>query len=361
MAEAPPPPSIPARLIGTGARQVGRVAGATGLDRALEEAIADAVVRTVESPAFERALAEVLEGPAVERAVEQALQSPAVERAVTEAIDSEMIDRVWARLLASPEAQKLVERIAEAPEVRAAITQQGRGLITDFGRHIGEVARRIDDVVERWVRRLTFREQRSGSTNRAGVVSRLLAFVVDAAILNGLVLGAGALAAFVINSIFGANTHQEDPLVALGLGTWALLAALYLVTFWRFEGETPGMRFIGLNLEVDGIDEKYLGLRKAIRRLVWLLVSFVPLLGIPLLGIGRRDDRTGLHDRRTGTTVVYSGSGGRAAPWSRLGVGKAGPEAAHPRDVPPADSASAGTPGLRPGPSPSPPRPPRSP
>ena len=338
MAEPPPPPSIPARLIGSGARQVTRVAGATGLDRALEEAIADAVVRTVESPAFERALAEVLEGPAVERAVEQALQSPAVERAVTEAIDSEMIDRVWARLLASPEAQKLVERIAEAPEVRAAITQQSKGLIFDLGRHIGEVARRIDDALERWVRRLTFRPARTQPTNRAGAVTRLIAFVVDAAILNGLVLGAGALIAFFINAIFGANTHQEDPLVVLGIGSWAFLAGLYLVTFWRFEGETPGMRFIGLNLEVDGLDERHLGLTKAIKRLIWLLVSFVPFLGLPLLGILRRDDRTGLHDRRTGTTIVYSDPEARAAPWSKLS----------------GDAA-------RLDPSPSPPRPPRSP
>jgi uncharacterized RDD family membrane protein YckC len=335
MAEPPPSPSIPARLIGRGARQVTRVAGATGLDRALEEAIADAVVRTVESPAFERALAEVLEGPAVERAVEQALQSPAVERALTEAIDSEMIDRVWARLLASDEVQMLVERIAEAPEVRAAITQQGRGLISDVGRHIGEYARKVDDVIERIAKRLTFARPRRAETNRAGAFSRLLAFVVDAALLNGVVLGAGALVAFMINAVFGDNTHQEDPLVALGLGAWAFLAGLYLVTFWRFEGETPGMRFIGLNLEVDGIDEKHLGLGGAVMRLVWLVLSIVPLLGLPLLGIVRRDDRTGLHDRRTGTTIVYSGSSGRAAPWSTLDSKTGGPEAAHPRDVPP--------------------------
>jgi uncharacterized RDD family membrane protein YckC len=344
MAEPPPPPSMPARLIGRGARQVTRVAGATGLDRALEEAIADAVVRTVESPAFERALAEVLEGPAVERAVEQALQSPAVERALTEAIDSEMIDRVWARLLASDEVQMLVERIAEAPEVRAAITQQGRGLISDVGRHIGEYARKVDDVIERIVRRLTFARPRRTETNRAGIFSRLIAFVVDAGILNLTVLGTGAILAFVINSIFGEGTHREGPLVALGIAGWAFLAALYLVTFWRFEGETPGMRFIGLNLEVDGVDEKHLGLGGAVKRLVWLVLSIVPLLGLPLLGIVRRDDRTGLHDRKARTTIVYAGPNARAAPWSELSEGTAGPG-----------------PAAGPAPSPSPPRQPRRP
>ena len=42
MTEPPPQPSIPARIIGSGARRVAGVAGATGLDRALEEASADA-------------------------------------------------------------------------------------------------------------------------------------------------------------------------------------------------------------------------------------------------------------------------------------------------------------------------------
>ena len=324
MAEPPPEPSIPARLIGSGARRVAGVAGATGLDRALEQAIADAVVRTVESPAFERAMAEVLEGPAVERAVEQAMRSEAVERALEEVIDSEMIDRVWERLLASDEAQKLVERIAEAPEVRAAIAQQGVGLLADLGRHIGEVARKVDDIVERFVRRITFAKQRARDTERAGAASRLLAFVVDGLLLNLGVLGIGAILSFLINSIFGEGTHREGPVVALGITAWVFLAGLYLVTFWRFEGETPGMRFIGLNLEVGGVDEHQLGGRNAIARLFWLLVSFFPCFGLPLLGIIRRDDRTGLHDRRTNTTIVYKSAQARLAPWTIEGQAKRG-------------------------------------
>ena len=333
MAEPPPPPSIPARIIGSGARRVAGVAGATGLDRALEEAIADAVVRTVESPAFERAMTEVLEGPTVERAVEQAMRSEAVERALTEAIDSEMIERVWQRLLASDEVQMLVERIAEAPEVRAAIAQQGVGLLSDLGRHIGEVARKVDDVVERFVRRITFAEQRTEKTEDAGVVSRLLAFAVDAGILNLAVIGLGAVVSFLIDAVFGEGTHREGPLVALGITSWIFLAALYLVTFWRFEGETPGMRFIGLNLEVGGVDEHQLGGRNAIARLFWLLFSFFPCFGIPLLGILRRDDRTGLHDRRTHTTVVYKSPEAHLAPWTIEGKGKRG-SAARPASRP---------------------------
>ena len=290
-------------------------------------------MRTVESPAFERAMTEVLDGPMVERAVEQAIRSEAVERALTDAIDSEMIDRVWERLLASDEAQKLVERIAEAPEVRAAIAQQGVGLLSDLGRHIGVVARKVDDIVERIVRRVTFAKQRTEPTEHAGIVSRLLAFIVDAGILNLAVLGTGAIVSFLINAVFGDGTHREGPLVALGISSWIFLAGLYLVTFWRFEGETPGMRFIGLNLEVYNVDERQLGGHKAIARLFWLLFSFFPCFGIPFLGVMRRDDRTGLHDRRTHTTVVYKEPDAHLAPWTIEGRAKRG-SAAKPASRP---------------------------
>ena len=331
--EPPPPPSLPARILGRGARGVGRVAGATGLDRAAEEAIAEAVVRTIESPAFERALAEVMDGPAVERAVERAMQSPAVERALAEAIDSEMVDRLWEQLLASDEAQKLVERIAEAPELRAAIAQQGVGLISDLGREIGKLARRLDDVVERFVRRLTFRKPRTEPTDHAGLVSRGLAALIDALILNISVLGVSALIAFLINVLTDGSGDAPSPVVFLGASAWALASAAYLVGFWTFEGETPGMRFIDINLDSNGSPR--LGLRRAVRRLFWLVISIFPLLGLPLLGIARRDDRRGLHDRKVGTNVVYVDPMTRAAPWARpegaeRPLGEAGTEGSDP-------------------------------
>ena len=55
------------------------------------------------------------------------------------------------QILASDKAQMLVERIAEAPEVRAAIAQQGFGLITDIGRQVSKITEALDDVAERLV------------------------------------------------------------------------------------------------------------------------------------------------------------------------------------------------------------------
>src|SRR5690349_2514309 len=171
---------IGARLLGGGARGARRVAEATGVDRALEEAI----VGALESPAVERAIVRVLQGPAVEEAMRGALDSPAVERAIIDAVDSQMVDRVWQRILASDEAQKLVERIAQAPEVRAAIASQGVGFLDDIRREIGKVARRIDGGIERIARRLFRRPQRTEQTECAGAFTRALAFALDLGVLN---------------------------------------------------------------------------------------------------------------------------------------------------------------------------------
>ena len=65
------------------------------------------------------------------------------------AIESEVSDRVWEEILASNKAQMLVERVAEAPEVRAAIAQQGFGLVTDIGRQVSKITEALDDAAIR--------------------------------------------------------------------------------------------------------------------------------------------------------------------------------------------------------------------
>src|SRR5437867_7187856 len=177
---------LPARLLGGGARGARRVAQATGIERTVEAVTEEAIVRAIESPAVERALARVLKGPVVEEAMQDAIDSAAVERALTEALDSELVDNVWRRLLASDEAQQLVERIAQAPEVRSAIAAQSVGFLDDVRREIGRAARRLDDAVEGIVRRILFRQRSTEPTDRAGLVTRGLAFAVDVGILNAV-------------------------------------------------------------------------------------------------------------------------------------------------------------------------------
>ena len=91
----------------------------------------------------------------------------------------------------------------------------------------------------------------------------------------------------VVNALTDASGDAPASVIVLGAGAWALASVVYLVGFWTLEGETPGMRFIDINLDSNGSPR--LGLRRSVRRLFWLVISFVPLLGLPLLGIARRE------------------------------------------------------------------------
>src|SRR5919106_1897370 len=180
-----------ARLVGLGARGAGRVAEATGVDVVAEDALEEAIVRALRSPAVERALVRVIERNAVQDAIQRALTSEEVAEAVVTALDSQLADRVWEEILASDKAQMLVERIAEAPEVRAAIAEQGAGLITDVGRRLTKITEALDDSAERIAHRVVGRSGEETEIDQVGLVTRGLAAAVDVAII-ALVLALGS-------------------------------------------------------------------------------------------------------------------------------------------------------------------------
>jgi uncharacterized RDD family membrane protein YckC len=285
--------------LGIGARAGERVASAAGIDDAVENATEEAIVRALESPAVERAIIRVLESEAAQDAFERTLSSPAVERAAVKVLDSELVDHVWDRLLASDEAQRLIERIATAPEIRQAIASQGVGLLDDIGRQIREVAGRFDDALERVIRKVIGRP-RTEPTRNVGLITRGLAALLDAVILNGILLAVTALLGIVVSALFNPD-HVSAPAIILGAGAWVLFSSIYLWTFWSLAGQTPGMRILSIRVEHDG--SRRLGGRIARRRLGGVFLSFLAL-GIPFLSVITRDDRRGYHDRRAGTIVV---------------------------------------------------------
>ena len=304
------------RLLGAGVRGARSVGRATGVDRAVQAAAEEAMVAAVESEAVERAIARVLNGPVVEEAVHGALESDAVKRALIDALDSELVDEIWLRLLASDETQRLVERIAEAPEIRAAISAQSVGFVEDIGHTVGDTTRRIDDVLERVVRRIFRRPQRAAPTERAGALTRALALGLDALIVNLAFSGLAAVAALIASALTGRKGVSDLALV-FGSGAWLLLAGLYLVGFWSLAGQTLGMRFLGIRLGVGG---QGLSGRRSFRRLVGLGLGFLTL-GIGFLGVLFDERRRGWQDRMAGVDVLYEPRD--QAPWSRLEVADA--------------------------------------
>jgi uncharacterized RDD family membrane protein YckC len=311
----PPPRRTPAaRLLGAGARGAERFATATGIDAALEDALEEAIVRALRSPAVERAVVRVIQQNAVQDAISEALTSDEVADAIIKALDSEIADRVWADLLASQKAQMLVERIAEAPEVRAAITQQGAGLITDVGRRLTVLTEALDDALEKVVHRLLRRAGGSETeTDEAGLLTRALAAGIDFALLTAAYSLASGLLASVLPFAFGHD--KQLPLWAvlvLSIGGF-LLAGGITAAFWALVGQTPGMRFLSIRLDVDGTGE--IGVRRAVRRLIGVLVAVIPA-GLGFLAILVSPARRGWHDRIAGTKVVYDRAR-RTAPHSQ--------------------------------------------
>jgi uncharacterized RDD family membrane protein YckC len=302
-------PSLAARVLGRSARAAETVAGATGIDDAVELAVEEAIVSALQSPAVERAVLRVLEGPAAEEALQRLLASPAVERAMLETLDSALVDKVWGRLLESDEVQRLIERIAEAPEVRAAITSQGVGLLEDLGRKVRGIAHRIDGIAESFARRVIRRPQRTEPSDDAGLATRALGFVIDAAIVNGSFLAVSALVTFVLNALFESFESYSAPVLALGGVLFIVLTSCYLLFFWTLAGQTPGMRLLGIRLAQEDGTWGLSG-RRAFRRLIGVYLSILTL-GIGFLPVLVSDRRRGLADRMADTEVILVDRQGR--------------------------------------------------
>ena len=213
----------------------GRLAEATGLERAIAGVVEETIVRTVESDAVIKALERIIEDGRLQVAVERSIDQAQLEDAIKRALDSEIADRVWADILASDKAQMLVERVAEAPEVRAAIAQQGFGLITDIGRQVSKITEALDDVAERLAHALFRHGDHEAETNEAGLVTRLAAFAIDAGLLIGFLSIVSGLFSSIIPTIFGGGGEDgvsTGVLIAI-LAAGVLFAGGVFVTFWN--------------------------------------------------------------------------------------------------------------------------------
>ncbi len=302
---------IGGRLLEGGARGVGRIAGVTGIDRTVEVAVEEAIVRALESAAVERAITRLIEDGRLVEAVEDAIDGDQIEASVRRAIDSEVADRIWEDLLASDKAQMLVERIAEAPEIRVAVAAQGVGLIWDLGRQVSRAAGIVDDFLERFARRLLRRAPREEATDHVGLATRGVAIAVDAGILTAGAAIFSALLAAILSLVSSVDTLS--PLVAGILSFGAMVAwGVYFVGFWAFEGQTPGMRFVGIHVEHG--DRRGIGVRRAFRRL-WALVLAVLPFGLGLVPIVFTDRRRGFQDRVADTDMIRR-SNRVLAPWA---------------------------------------------
>ena len=135
-----------------------------------------------------------------------------------------------------------------------------------------------------------------------GIVTRGIAFAIDAAVINlvALVVTAGVALALSVLSV------PEDSLdtVLIGLGSALFLAWSlgYFVAFWSTTGQTPGSRLMRI-MVCNADDGRILRPSQAVFRFAGLVLAVIPLLAgfLPILF---DDRRRGLHDMLAGTVVV---------------------------------------------------------
>jgi len=151
----------------------------------------------------------------------------------------------------------------------------------------------------------TTRQELLATGAYAGLVSRAIAFALDAALVNGVSLVVGIAVGLGLSILHLPS--QADTAIAAVMGVvWIGWSVAYFALFWSTTGQTPGDRVMRIQVIARG-GERLRPLRAAIR------FGCVILAAIPLLGgfwmMLWDDRRRCLQDRLTRTVVLYTPNG----------------------------------------------------
>jgi uncharacterized RDD family membrane protein YckC len=143
-----------------------------------------------------------------------------------------------------------------------------------------------------------------------GLVTRTVAFAVDAAVINVAAIVTAAVVTLALSVITVPN-GLDAVVAAVGGALYVVWAVTYFVTFWATTGQTPGSRL--LRIRVCPASGGRLPPRRALVRFAGLTLAALPLFAGFLL-ILVDDQRRGLQDRLARTVVVEADDGLPAAP-----------------------------------------------
>jgi uncharacterized RDD family membrane protein YckC len=134
-----------------------------------------------------------------------------------------------------------------------------------------------------------------------GLVTRGIAFAIDAALINALAIVAAGGVGLVL-SVLSVPDRLDAVLIAIGGTLFAAWTVAYFVVFWSTNGQTPGSRLMQIRV-CRADDGTVIAPRRALLRLACLTLAALPLLlgFLPILFDARR---RGLHDMLAGTVVV---------------------------------------------------------
>ncbi|MFM2437818.1 MAG: hypothetical protein RLZ55_629 [Actinomycetota bacterium] len=234
--------------------------------------------------------------------------------AVVDAVTPHIIDVVAPRIvdglmpkIRSEVVPAVLDDIVDDPRVRTLIREQSQAMILDGTERFHRVLAKVDDVVERIVRRLTLRQPKlpnplappGRSQVDAGIATRVLSTAIDLGGGTLLVsIGVSSLLS-VLGAIFGESPKWLVAFVAF-LGF--CMVPLYLAVCWSALGRTAGDVISGCRLtRMSGTP---LGFGVALVR-AFLLVTLLPVWSFGLLTSAYSAKRRVLLDLVTGAEAPY--------------------------------------------------------
>ena len=134
-----------------------------------------------------------------------------------------------------------------------------------------------------------------------GLVTRGIAFTIDAAVVNLVAVVVAAAAALIVSAL-SLPDDVDTALVAAGAWIFLLWSAGYFVVFWSTTGQTPGNRVMQIRV-VRAKDGAALRPWRALLRLFGLMLAALPLF-LGFLPILLNDRRRGLQDVIGGSVVI---------------------------------------------------------
>lgn len=135
-----------------------------------------------------------------------------------------------------------------------------------------------------------------------GLVTRGIAFAIDAAIINLVAIVVAGAVALALSVLSVSKDTVDTVMIVIGGALFIAWSVGYFVTFWSTTGQTPGSRLMRITVRTAD-DGDVLRPRRAAIRFAALVLAAIPLLAgfLPILFDERR---RGLHDMLAGTVVV---------------------------------------------------------
>jgi uncharacterized RDD family membrane protein YckC len=137
-----------------------------------------------------------------------------------------------------------------------------------------------------------------------GLVTRAIAFAIDAAVVNGVAVLVAAASALII-SVLPVGQNFRTVAAAVGAVLWVVWLIAYFASFWSATGQTPGNR--AMRIRVIKQDGTYLGFFGGVVRFGGICLAALPLL-LGFAPILFNDRRRGLQDAIAGTVVIDASS-----------------------------------------------------